>query len=78
MSEEGVVFLRWKHTLNMPYDPQSGPDIVFLRNTGIALLALTLAVGAISVVGSLKTRELVEPVVLAQSVDGGSPAADLK
>ena len=59
----------------MSYDPQSAPDIVFLRKTGIALVVLTLAVGAISVVGTLKTNE---PVVLAHSVDVGSSAAGLK
>jgi hypothetical protein len=49
--------------------------MVFLRNTGIALLALTVAVGAISMVGALKTSE---PLVLAQSVDGDAAATGLK
>ena len=51
----------------MPDGPQLVPDIVFLRNAGIALLALTVALGAISVVGSL---EATAPLKLAQSVDG--------
>jgi hypothetical protein len=59
----------------MSYDPQSAPDMVFFRNTGIALLALTVAVGAISVVGALKTSE---PLVLAQSVGGDAAATSLK
>jgi hypothetical protein len=74
MSVECVVFKRWKDTLTMPCDPQSAPDIVFLRNTGIALLALTVAVGAISIVGALKTSK---PLMLAQSAEGAVPAADL-
>ena len=69
------MFPRWKNTLDTSFDPQSGSDLVFLRNTGITLVALTLAVGAISVVGSLKTSN---PVVLAQSVDVSSSAAGLK
>ena len=48
--------------------------MVFLRNTGIALLALTVAAGAISVGGALKA---IEPVVLTQSADGDAPATDL-
>jgi hypothetical protein len=48
--------------------------MVFLRNTGIALLALTVAAGAISVVGALKA---IEPVVLTQSVESDTPATDL-
>ena len=58
----------------MSYDLRSAPDIVFLRNTGMALLALTVAAGAISVVGALKTSE---PLVLAQSVDADAPATGL-
>ena len=50
----------------MAHDAQSTPDIAFLRNIGITLLALTVAVGAISVVGCLKTSE---PWMLAQSLD---------
>ena len=61
-------------TTSTPYDAQSAPDIAFLRNTGIALLALTVAVGAISVVLALKTSE---PLVLVQSVGGDAPATDL-
>ena len=59
---------------NTPYDAQSAPDIAFFRNTGIALLALTVAVGAVSVIVALKTSE---PPVVAQSVDGDAPATDL-
>jgi hypothetical protein len=59
----------------MSYDPQLEPDIVFLRNIGIALVALTLSIGAISVIGTLKTSNA---VVLAESVDVGSSAAGLK
>ena len=58
----------------MSYDPQSAPDIVFLRNTGMALLALTIATGAISVIVTLKTSE---PLVLAQSVDADAPVTSL-
>ena len=53
---------------------QSGPDRVFLRNLGIGLLALTVAAGAISVAGALKTNA---PQVLAQSVDADAPATAL-
>lgn len=60
--------------MSKPYDPQLAPDIGFLRNTGIALLALTVAVGAISVAGALNAGE---PLVLAQTVDGGAPVTDL-
>jgi hypothetical protein len=55
------------------YDPQSAPDIVYLRNTGFALLALTLMAGAISVFGVLKTSE---PLVMAQSTESAVPADD--
>jgi hypothetical protein len=58
----------------MSHDAQSAPDIVFLRNIGIALLALTVATGTICVVGILKYGE---PLVLAQSVDGNAATADL-
>jgi hypothetical protein len=58
----------------MSYYPQSAPDFVFLRNTGMALLALAVAAGAISVIGALKTSE---PLVLAQSVDFDAPATGL-
>ena len=58
----------------MSHDAQSAPDIVFLRNIGMALLALTVATGAICVVGSLKYSE---PLVLAQSVDDNATATDL-
>ena len=61
-------------TASPPYDAQSAPDMVFLRNTGIALLALTVVAGAISVAGALKTNE---PLVLARSVEGDTPATDL-
>jgi hypothetical protein len=56
-----------------PYDPQSAPDVVFLRSTGFALLALTLAAGAITVAGVLKFSE---PLVMAQSAEFAAPADD--
>ena len=59
--------------MNTPYDAQSAPDVVYLRNTGFALLALTLAAGAISVVGALKTGE---SLIMAQSAASSVPAAD--
>ena len=59
--------------MNMPQDPQSAPDVGFLRNTGIALFALTLAVGAIAVVGSLKT---VRPSVSTQSIGAAAQSND--
>ena len=59
--------------MTTPYDTQSAPDVVYLRNTGIALLALTLAAGAISVVGALKTGE---SLILAQSAASAALAAD--
>lgn len=59
--------------MNTPYDAQSAPDVVYLRNTGFALLALTLAAGAISVVGALKTGE---SLIMAQSAASAVPAAD--
>ena len=62
-----------KSNMTMPQDPQSAPDVDFLRNTGIALFALTVAAGAIAVVGSLKT---VEPTVLAQSVGAFAQSND--
>ena len=58
----------------MSHDVQSAPDIAFLRNIAISLLALTIAVGVICVVGSLKSNE---PLVLAQSVDGNAAATGL-
>jgi len=58
----------------MSHDAQSVPDIAFLRNIGMALLALTVATGTICVVGILKYSE---PLVLAQSVDGNAAATDL-
>ena len=58
----------------MSHDAQSAPDIAFLRNIGITLIALTVAVGAISVVGCLKTSE---PWMLAQSLDGNTTASDV-
>ena len=61
-------------TMSTPCDPQSAPDMVFFRNTGIALLALTVAAGAISVVGVLKTSE---PLTMAQSAESAAPATDL-
>ena len=51
--------------MTMPQDPQLAPDVDFLRNTGFALFALTVAAGAIAVVGSLK---MVQPSALAQSI----------
>ena len=59
--------------MSTPYDPQSAPDVVYLRNTGFALLALTVAAGAISVAGVLKTSE---PLIMAQSAERAAPAAD--
>ena len=56
-----------------PCDARPAPDMVFLRNTGFALLALAVAAGAISVAGALKTSA---PLVLAQPVDGDAPATD--
>ena len=56
--------------MSTPYDPQSAPDVVFLRNTGFGLLALTVAVGAI---GVLKTGE---QLIMAQSAGSAAPAAD--
>ena len=58
----------------MSHDAQSAPDIVFLRNIGIVLMALTVATGAICVVGGLKYSE---PLVLAQSVGDNAAATDL-
>ena len=58
----------------MSHDAQSAPDIVFLRNIGIVLMALTVATGAICVVGGLKYSE---PLVLAQSVNDNAAATDL-
>ena len=59
--------------MSTPYDPQSAPDVVFLRHTGFALLALTVVVGAISVAGVLKFNE---PLIMAQSAERAAPAAD--
>jgi hypothetical protein len=67
------LYKRQENTVSTPYDPQSAPDVVFLRNTGFALLALTVVVGAISVVGVLKTSE---PLIMAQSAASAAPAAD--
>ena len=58
----------------MSHDSQAAPDIVFLRNIGIALVALTVATGTVSVVGCLKTSE---PLLLAQSMDGNAAAVGL-
>ena len=58
--------------MSTPYDLQSAPDVVYLRNTGFALLALTLAAGAISVAGAFKTSE---PLILAQSAASAAPEA---
>lgn len=55
----------------MSYNPQTAPDIAFLRDIGIALLALTIAVGGITVAGCLVTSE---PMRLAQSVYSNSAA----
>lgn len=49
-------------------------DVVFLRNIGFALFTLTFAVGAIIVVGVLKTSQLLS---LAFSQEASAPAADL-
>jgi hypothetical protein len=57
----------------MAHDAQSAPDVAFLRNIGIALVAITVAVGAIGVVGCLNTSE---PWMLAQSLDGNTTASD--
>jgi hypothetical protein len=51
------------------------PDIGFLRNTGIALCALTAAVGAITIFGSITISD---QSVLAQSVDVDSPTSSLR
>jgi len=59
-------------TVSTPYDPQSAPDVVYLRNTGFALLALTVLAGAISVFGVLKISQ---PLVMAQSAESAVPAA---
>jgi hypothetical protein len=59
---------------SMTHHAQSAPDIAFLRNIGIALLGLTVAVGAISVVGCLKAGE---PWMVAQSLDGNITASDV-
>jgi hypothetical protein len=67
------LYKKQENTVSMPYDPQSAPDVVYLRNTGFALLALTVAVGAISVVGVLKTSE---PLIMTQSAERAVPAAD--
>ena len=58
--------------MSTSYDPQSAPDVVYLRNTGFALLALTVVAGAISVVGSLKTSQ---PLFMAQSAASAASAA---
>ena len=60
--------------MSTSHHPHLEPDVVFLRNTGIALLALTVMVGAISVAGVLKTSE---PLIMAQSAEGAAPATDL-
>ena len=67
MVAKRVMSKRWKNTMGMPDDQQLLPDIAFFRNAGIALLALTVALGTISVVGSLKATA---PFMLVQSVDG--------
>ena len=58
--------------MSTTYDPQSAPDVVYLRNTGLALLALTVVAGAISVVGALKTSQ---PLFMAQSAASAAPEA---
>lgn len=58
----------------MSHDAQSAPDIVFLRNIGIALVALAVATGAICVVGGLKSGE---PWVPPQFVDDNAAATGL-
>ena len=60
-------------TLGTPIEPESAPDVIYLRNTGLALLGFTLMAGAISVVGALKTSESLE---MAQSAESASPADD--
>ena len=60
--------------MSMPPDPQFAPDVRFLRNTGVALIMLTAAAGAIMVVGLLKTFE---PLVWAQSVGAHGQSDDL-
>ena len=59
--------------MTAPCDAQPAPDMVFLRNTGFALLAFTLAAEAISVAGVLKTSE---PLIMAQSEESAAPADD--
>ena len=57
----------------MYHDPQSAPDVTFLRNIAITLLAMTVVVGAIGVTGSLVTSD---PFLLDQSLDGNTTARD--
>ena len=59
--------------MSKPFDLQSAPDVVYLRNTGFALLALAAATGAITVVGALKTSQ---PLTMAQSAESAVAAAD--
>lgn len=58
----------------MTHNAQSAPDIAFLRNIGMTLLALTFAVGAISVVGCMNADE---PLMVAQSPDGNKTASNV-
>ena len=57
----------------MSHEVQSKPDNAFLRNIGLVLFALTVAVGAISVVGSLETSER-----LNISVEGNIAATNVE
>ena len=58
----------------MPIAPIGEPDVVFLRNIGLALLAATIAVGSIGVAGSLNSKE---PQVMAGAIVGETLAVDL-
>jgi len=53
--------------------PDPAPDIVFFRNTGIALVTLALLAGSISLAGSLKADQPPMPIRpagdLAQSAE---------
>ncbi len=57
----------------MTQDSQSTPDIAFFQIIGMTLLALTFAVGAITIVGSMKVSE---PSMLAQSLVGHTTPSD--
>ena len=62
--------------MSTPYDPQSAPDVVFLRKTGFGLLALTVAVGAIGAIGAIGVLKTSEQLIMVQSAESSVPAAD--